>query len=251
MSNRLDTLWLNTNPSFQRFDKPLIRYLSNQRPIAQWDYYQNQDEATSLNVALTLLHDYLKSQDKPVHLVGHSTGGLLGLLYARKYPEKVQSLILLGIGVHPSVDWQVNYYGLRQFLPCSREIILAQMVHNLFGYQEQYSTKGLIEILERDLNTSPSSHSLYKRVSISPGGVSMPLMVCGSQDDVIVDSRALLGWQAYLKKSDRLWQISQGHHFFHYFHPHKVGRQIIKFWQSLPKSEMEKLSIPVVGMAQM
>jgi len=41
----------------------------------------NQDKASLLDVAVLLLHDYLKSNDQPVHLIGHSTGGLLGLLY--------------------------------------------------------------------------------------------------------------------------------------------------------------------------
>lgn len=35
---------------------------------------------------------------KKIHLLGHSFGGLMSLLYATKYPENLQSLILVGAG---------------------------------------------------------------------------------------------------------------------------------------------------------
>ncbi len=231
MSRQPDILWLNTNPAFLRFDRLLIRYLAKQVRIGQWEYQQSPDEASSLDIALVLLHDYLKGQKEPIHLIGHGTGGLLGLLYGRKYPERVKSLTLLGVGVHPAVDWQAHYYILRQQLPCSRHQILAQMVQNLFGYQNYSITKELIKILEQDLLTSPSPHSLYQRVSMPLGGVEMPLMVCGSQDDVIVDPNAIEAWKACLKESDRIWFSTQGHHLFHYFNPQPVGRQIVRFWR--------------------
>lgn len=225
------TLWLNTNPHLQRFAQPLLRHLAHHISIAEWNYYKHSDEASSLDIALDLLQDYLKSFSEPIHLFGHSTSGLLGLLYARRYPERVKSLTLLGVGVYPAIDWQAHYYVLRQLLPCSRELIMTQMVRNLFGYQERYCTKALLQLLDQDLESSPSPHSLYQQISIPPGGVSVPLLVCGSQEDVIVERTALQGWQKYLKPGDRLWLCPQGPHFFHAFYPQKVGRQILKFWQ--------------------
>ncbi|MBE9170492.1 alpha/beta hydrolase [Pleurocapsales cyanobacterium LEGE 06147] len=237
MSKLPYAIWLDTNPHFRRFNHLLTNYLSRQTRIAHWEYYQNQDEASSLDIALILFHDYLKSLSRPINLIGHSTGGLLGLLYARKYPERVKSLTLLGVGFHPAIDWQTHYYTLRQLLPCTQEVILAQMVRQLFGYQDRYNTKGLSDILKQDLNTSPSPHSLYKRFSIAPGGVSMPLLVCGSKDDTIVDRYTLQGWQNYFKAGDSLWECPQGYHFFHYFYPQKVGKQILKFWDSLDEQQ--------------
>jgi pimeloyl-ACP methyl ester carboxylesterase len=240
MSKYLEFLWLNTNPYFQRFEKPLISYLAKRNPLAIWQYYQDQDEASSLEIALVLLHDYLKSCQHPVHLIGHGTAGLVGLLYGKKYPDRVKSLTLLGVGVNPAVDWQAHYYALREILPCTREIILMQMVHNLFGCQSRERAKSLVDILEKDLNSSPSPHSLYKRSSIPSGGVAMPLLVCGSQDDVVVDRNALKGWQAYFKPVDQLWEAAEGHHFFHYFYPEQVGEVVINFWQSFNLERQEK-----------
>ncbi len=238
-------VWINANPSFKCFDRRIVRYLSNQVPLAYWEYNQDQDEASSLKIALTLLHDYIKSRDQPIDLIGHGTGGLLGLLYARKYPHRVKSLTLLGVGVNPAIDWQTHYYQMRKLLPCSQEMLLARMVQMMFGHQNRKNVLDLIKILKQDLSTSPTAHSLYQLDRVDVGGVSMPVMVCGSENDGIVDRPALEQWSDYLKDDDELWVNSAGHHFFHYFFPEQTGRQIIKFWQQVdtqstvtsPKSE--------------
>ncbi|HEY9845469.1 MAG TPA: alpha/beta hydrolase, partial [Candidatus Caenarcaniphilales bacterium] len=192
MSKLPDVLWLNTSPSLHCFAQPLLRYLSHQEIIAQWDYCQSQDEASSLDTALLLLHSYLKSHTRPVHLIGHSTGGLLGLLYARQYPERIKSLTLLAVGVDAAVDWQAHYYLHRQLL--SRQQVLSGMVYNLFGYQDTETIKRLESILERDLDVSVSPHSLFQQLTMLPEGVPVPLMVCGSIDDIVVEPCALRAW---------------------------------------------------------
>ena len=226
-------VWINANHSFKHFDRRIVRYLSKQLPIAYWEYIQNLDEASSMDIALSLLHDYLKSRSAPVDMIGHGTGGLLGLLYARKYPHRVKSLVLLGVGCYPAFDWQAHYYHLRKLLPCSQEIILGRMVQMMFGYQSSANTTNLVEVLKKDLSTAPTRHSLYQRDLIKSGGVSMPMMVCGSQNDRIVDFLALQKWKNHLKKEDLLWTIPLGHHFFHYFFAEQTGRQIIKFWKGV------------------
>lgn len=231
MSKLPDVLWLNTSSSLQCFDQPLLRHLSLQVKVAQWEYSQTQDEASCLDVGVFLLHDYLKSCDRPLHLIGHSTGGLLGLLYARQYPERVKSLTLLAVGSNAAINWQAQYYAHLQLL--SRQKILTSMVYNLFGYHHENTVKRLARILEQDLDCSLSPHSLLRIHSLPPGGVSVPLMVCGSNDDIVVGNDALQGWRPYLKECDRLWLCPQGRHFFHYFYPRKVGRQILKFWEYL------------------
>lgn len=226
-------VWINANPSFKQFDGRIIRYLSNQVPIAYWEYHQQLDEAGSIDIAVTLLHDYLKSQSQPIDLIGHGTGGLVGLLYARKYPHRVKSLTLLGVGSSPSIDWQAHYYQMRKLLPCSQEMILGRMVQMMFGYQSRSNVINLVEILKKDLYTAPTTHSLYQLERVKSGGVSVPIMICGSNNDGIVNRSALQGWSNYLKDDDVLWTNSEGHHFFHYFYPESTGRKIIKFWHKV------------------
>ena len=233
LSSLTTPVWINANPSFKYFDGRIIRNLSQRVPVAYWEYQQQLDEASSLTIALTLLHDYLKSKSEPVNLIGHATGGLLGLLYARQYPHRVKSLTLLGVGYNPAIDWQTHYYQMRKLLPCSQEILLARMVQMMFGRQSRENVINLVKILKQDLLTAPTTHSLYQLDRVAPGGVSMPMMVCGSHDDGIVDRPALDRWQNCLKESDLLWMAPSGHHFFHYFFPEHTGRKIIKFWQKV------------------
>jgi pimeloyl-ACP methyl ester carboxylesterase len=226
-------VWINANPSFKQFDGRIIRYLSHQVPIAYWEYNQELDEASSLKIALTLLHDYLKSKSQAIDLIGHGTGGLLGLLYARQYPQRVKSLTLLGVGATPAIDWQAHYYQMRKLLPCCQEMLLTRMVEMMFGYQSRTNTTKLVEILQQDLYSAPTAHSLYQLDRIESGGVLMPMMICGSDNDGICDRAALEGWSDYLKEDDLLWTNPLGHHFFHYFFPESTGRKIIKFWQKI------------------
>lgn len=224
-------LWLNTSPSLRCFEQPLLCYLSKRVSIARWEYLQTQDEASSLDIAIDLLHDYFKDISHPVHLIGHGTSGLLGLLYARQSPEKIASLTLLAVGADVTIDWQVHYYTHLQAL--NRKKVLTTMAYNLFGCYDDRTIENLARILERDLDCSLSPHSLWQRVSLPPSGVSVPLMVCGSLDDPIVEATELHKWKPWLKASDRLYLHSDGGHFFHFFQPQQVGKNILNFWQSL------------------
>jgi len=248
MSQLAEALWLNVSPVLQRFDRPLLKCLSQHVTIAQWEYAQPLDEAPSLETALVLLHDYLKHRDRPIHLLGHSTGGLLGLLYARQYPERVRSLTLLSVGVNPAIDWQAHYYQQRRLLPCNQQTILHQMVYGLLGCPPKDTIETLINVLEQDLDCSLSPHNLMRSLDLLPISVEIPLLVCGSVDDIVITPHQLRGWQQYLNHSaSRLWICSGGRYFFHYFYSRQVSEQIVQFWRSsgLLESALVQKSISI------
>jgi pimeloyl-ACP methyl ester carboxylesterase len=232
MTNRPEVLWLNGSPSLQCFDRPLLSVLSTQAKVTQWQYCQGQDEGSSLQNAVRLLHDYLKQTDHPIHLIGHGTGGVIGLIYARCHPEKVRSLTLLSVAEQPAMTWQTHYYVQRHLMSCSRHQVLAFIVRSLFGCKPPYDVKNLVRALDRDLAEAPCLHSLFRVVDLPKGGILAPLMVCGSQTDSVVHSPALLEWRNWMKPMDRLWECPTGRHFFHYFHPQQLAEQVLKFWQS-------------------
>ncbi len=255
MSLMPDALWLNVSPALRGFDRPLLKLLAQSYQVAEWQYSQSLDEPLCLDTAITLLHDYLKHGDRPVHLLGHGTSGLVGLLYARRFPHRVRSLTLLSVGVYPAVDWQAHYYAQLQLLQCPREFILTQMVYSLIGYQSRPIAREFVQRLKHDLDTSLSPHSLYHRLHVSPGGVDVPLLVCASDNDIVVDPHQREGWSCHFKEGDRLWSYPDGRYFFHYFHPHATRQAIVSFWQSLsnnsvlscsPGSEIA-LSVPMTA----
>lgn len=234
MSKLPDILWLNVSSSLKCFDRPLLQHLAQHKKIAQWEYCQTPDEPSSFEVALSLLHDYVKCCDHPLHLVGHGTSGLLGLLYAQRYPERIRSLTLLSVGVQPAIDWKTHYYNYRRLLPCSRQKILQRMVCNLFGCTSPPMAKELIKLLEQDLDQSLSLHHLFRQVDLPPIQAAVPLLACGSVDDVILDPNHLRDWQSHFNQAtSRLWICPGGRYFFHYFYSQQVGEEMLSFWQSL------------------
>ncbi|MBV9388718.1 MAG: alpha/beta hydrolase [Chroococcidiopsidaceae cyanobacterium CP_BM_ER_R8_30] len=252
MSNLPDVLCLSANPKLKGFDRPLLQALSQKFTIAQWEYCQTQDEPSSLAVALELLHDYLQQLVSPIHLVGHGISGLLGLLYAQHHPERVRSLTLLSVGIYPAQDWQYHYYTHRQSLPCSRQVILTQMVHDLFGFQSKAMIQKLVKLLEQDLDHSLSPHSLFRRMDLLPIRPTVPLLTCGSVDDIVVNPHHLRSWQQYFHEDKAtlnwLWVCSGGRYFFHYFYPQQTALAMFDFWASLPPIKQplsEELNVSV------
>lgn len=240
MSRKPIAVWLTPNPVFHSFHSPLLRDLSQYGSVAHWEYLQSQDEGSCLQKAVTSVGDYLDTLSSPIHLIGHGLGGWLGLLYARQFPSRINSLTLLGVGSNPALDWQAYYYSLFKHLRCPKGIILEQMVYNLFGEQNRVMSHYLSEVLRRDLQSSPSPHSLFKEVSDQEGGIDIPLLVCGSEDDLIVPPTAIKSWKSYLKpQQDEVWLTDRGYHFFHYFYPQAVGEKIRQFW-----AEREKQNVP-------
>jgi pimeloyl-ACP methyl ester carboxylesterase len=231
-------LWLNVSPSFRRFDQPILRRLSQDVPISYWEYFQEKDEASSIQNAVMRLHDYLESIDQPVHLVGHGMSGVIALTYARQFPARVRSLSLLAVAAQPGVTWQTHYYVQRQLLPCSQEQLLAQIAYALFGRTLPHTPIAMVQALMRDLERSPSPHSLYQINVLPEGGVNMPLMIGSSQTDFVLTPPLMERWTHFFKPGDTFWQCPEGHHFFHYSQTELVAGQLLKFWRQVQQREL-------------
>jgi pimeloyl-ACP methyl ester carboxylesterase len=226
-------IWVSANPSLKYFHRRLLKDLSKVVQLEFWEYYQTLDEGSSINNSIGLLHKYLANADQPVHLVGHGIGGTIALGYARKYPDQVVSLTLLSVGVQPAIDWHSYYYDRLRSLSSSRECILRSIAMNIFPNTCAGNIYDLVSRLRRDLVEAPSNHSLFKLDILAEGGVEMPLMICGSQDDPIINTSILNDWTTYFKPVDVVWQSATGGHFFHHFEARLVSDRIQKFWQQL------------------
>lgn len=227
---------ISTSQPLRRFDLPLLRSLSRQYRIAQWEYCQNPDEAIDLNLAIAALYEYLQTVDGAVHLIGHGIAGLVGWLYARQYPEQVRSLTLLSVGVNLATSWHSHYYEQRKLLGCDRESMLMRTAFYLFGYRDKKMLYWLADLLKQDLDNSLIPHSLYAPTYIAPMPIAVPMLVCGAIDDYVIGNggeNSYQKWRSHFKDSDRLWLTEQGRHFFHYLQWQAVGNQIRSFWACL------------------
>jgi pimeloyl-ACP methyl ester carboxylesterase len=231
-------LWLNVSPTFKRFDQLILQRLCRDVPIAYWEYIQEEDEASSIQSAVDLLHEYILSIGHPVDLVGHGLSGVVALTYARQFPDRVRSLSLLAVAAQPGITWHSHYYVQRQLLPCSQVQLLAQIAHALFGRSLPHAPMTIVRILAKDLAVSPSPHSLYKMNVLPEGGVKMPLMICSSQTDFVITPPLVNRWIDFFKPGDTFWQCPDGDHFFHHRHPVLVANQLLKFWQQVRSREV-------------
>jgi pimeloyl-ACP methyl ester carboxylesterase len=226
-------IWVSASPSLKCFHRRLLNNLSKVTEIEFWEYYQTLDEGSSIDCGINLLHEHLSKSDRPVHLIGHGIGGVIALGYSRIYPIKVASLTLLSVAVQPGINWHSYYYTQLQSLPFSRDCILKSVASNLFPDTCASHVHGLVDRLERDLIEAPSNHSLFRLDILAEGGLEMPVMICGSQDDPVISLPILCGWTNYLKSVDTIWRSATGGHFFHHFHSDLVSYQIQQFWQKL------------------
>jgi len=223
-----DLLWLSVSPYLKCFDRRLLSQLVKVAPIRQWEYCQSVDEPCCADLAVSALHEYVSDRanleaqsgnaNYRVHLLGHGVSGVVALLYARQHPERVASLTLLSVNAMPAVNWQAHYYALRKFLPCSREMILAQIAKTLFDRQPTRFSKALVSLLTKDLDSNLTFHSLAHHAQIPAGGTEVPLLVCQGEQDSMVDNQGQTQWQDVMKECDRLWQCPNGRHFFHFNH---------------------------------
>ncbi len=258
MYPRPDVLYLTVSPHLKCFDQRLMSQLSRSGTVRQWRYLQTLDEPCSPESVVETLHEYLLSRYKvaadsamaqvtsqatgqtpKVHLVGHGVSGVIGLLYARQYPQQVASLTLLSVSATPSINWQAHYYALRKLLPCSREVILGQMIRLLCGQQSPRFTRAMAQLLAQDLDSNLTLHSLAHNTHVAAGGVEVPLLICqGEIDDVVASQQT--EWDRWLKAGDRVWHCPEGRHFFQFHHYKRVAKVITQYWARL--SERSHLS---------
>lgn len=252
MNHDPNLLWLSVSPHLKCFNRRLLSRLVKVAPVRQWEYCQTVDEPCCVDSVVAALHEYIsdraeleRSAGNPyyqVHLLGHGVSGIVGLLYARCYPQHVASLTLLSVNAAPAINWQAHYYAMRQSLPCSREMILTQIARLLVNDQPARFTKALAQLLARDLDSNLTFHSLAHRVKIPAGSSDVPLLVCNGEHDSVVGNQGKILWRKMMKPGDRLWHCPKGKHFFHFNHAEKVANVIAEHIQTVKTHEQSKLS---------
>jgi pimeloyl-ACP methyl ester carboxylesterase len=211
----------------------MLGVLDQEFPLKYWEYSQTPDEPGSLEVALSLLHEFVQTSDQPLHLIGHGLGGVLALSYAHRYPGQVASMVLISVAAQPIMTWQTYYDHQLSMIHC------------------QYYIQHLAERLDRDLLEEPSDTSwLKKDIPLSQGRIPQPLLVCGAIDDPVLMGSGFSEWSHYLKPGDRIWHQPQGGHFFHYQYAEIVGMKVRDFWRQFTSRNIPCLLPHSLGLAR-
>ncbi len=228
ISSQDSLLWVSASPSLKYFDLPLLKILNKNYAVARWEYQQSSDEASSLVEAVNLLVDYLKQSDRPIHLAGHGISGVVAMYAAERVPKLVKTLTLLGVAPQPGLTWHAHYYLQRLTRPCSQTRLLAQFSRELFG-SSPHSIKTLVNLLENDLGSSPSPHSLFNIAKLNSVMLKVPLLLCGGELDLFVSPQVMQAWRPFMRSGDRMVQVPNGQHFFHYHFPDQVAIEMTQF----------------------
>jgi pimeloyl-ACP methyl ester carboxylesterase len=232
-------LWIGTNPSLQCFHRRLWHILGQEFPLKCWEYTQTPDEPSSLETAAILLHEFVQANNQPLHLIGHGLGGALALIYARRYPKQVASVVLISVAAQPMITWQSYYYQQLAALYCQRSAVLCLVAGWISGIRCVSYVQHLADRLDRDLLEAPDNISLIQQtLPGSTGSIPQPLMVCGAVDDPVLMGSIFTDWLQYLKPGDRCWHQAQGGHFFHYQYADRVGAEVLNFWRQTMLSSL-------------
>jgi len=189
-----DVLWLSVSPSGQFFDRCLVSYLNDSVPVQIWEYQQTEDEAWSLDMAVELLHDFLTWRDRPLYLINHSTSGLVGLMYGRRYPHKVSSLGLLAVGWLYAINLQAHYYTHFSAFSWSRKQVLTQMVGDRLKLKNQSINQRFISYFKDDLACSICPHSLFRMSNSRDEGGEISLLICSRKTEFVVSPIVMRRW---------------------------------------------------------
>lgn len=156
----------------------LVPLLAVQHPVVSWDLRGHGDSdapadasAYSLETAVSDLVSIIGDAGAPLHLVGHSLGGLVSLVVALRRPELVRSLTMIASG--PGYRDVVARQAWNRFVD---DAVLAMPIPAVAGGLARQESSWVIDhvgelippllvvVGERDTRFQPSAAVLERRV---------------------------------------------------------------------------------------
>ena len=59
--------------------------------------------------------------------------------------------------------------------------------------------------------------------------LKVPLLLCGGELDFFVSPQVMQAWRLFMRSGDRMVQVPNGQHFFHYHFPDQVAIEMTQF----------------------
>lgn len=228
-----------------QFWRPQIEALGKRFRIIGYDHRGTGANAEQLPDNYSIehmaedIHSILEMDgSQSVHIVGHALGALIGLAFARKYPQRARSLVLVN-------GWAAISQHTRRCFDVRCELLLASGVkayvkaQPIFLYPAAWLEARADEIAheeEMGLKNFQGSRNLLNRIGALLNfdatewihEVRCPMLVSASRDDVLVPwtcSETLAS-----KASDAsIWLVENGGHAFTVVDPDPFNDRVSDF----------------------
>lgn len=239
MVKHQEAVWLNPGFTGSGVHRRFTEVLRQGYPLREWILDDRSGLCGDLESVFAQLQADLGPGGDSIHLIGHGMGGILAWRVARRLPGRVRSVTMLGVGPIPAINWQTYWMMMRHRSLCSGGQVMAHLVRLLVGPQRLPQARDWMRLLEQELATSlPPIAFLHSTPLAQDHPLSMPVLIGGGAEDLLVSSAQMGRWRAYLKPQDRAWICPGGPHFFHITAPQRVSDQVVRFWQRIDRGEI-------------
>ena len=195
--------------------------LSDKPPDASYDYHLEQ-RVNDLDALLS----HLKIQSK-ITLVVHDWGGMIGMTYATRYPDRIERLVILNTAAFhlpPSkaLPWQLKLardssfgsFLVRRFnafswgatmVACTRKPMPKDIVKAYTAPYNNWDNRIATLRFVQDIPLVPADkgYDLITNVENQLGQFNkLPVLICWGDRDFVFDHHFLKQWQAYLPNAE-------------------------------------------------
>jgi len=186
----------------------------------------------------------------PVHFVGLSMGGFVGMRLAARRPELLRSLALLcsasdgepliNVPKYAAMNFLTRFVGARPFLPVIMRLMFAR------PFREDPARAGLRkslaqEVLGNDLvgmRRAVSGVMFRKPVSAAElANIQVPTLVISGAEDAAIKPKRSMRTASQIRGA-RFLGIPRAGHSAALEEPDAVNRALRDFWQSLPAEKV-------------
>jgi pimeloyl-ACP methyl ester carboxylesterase len=261
-------LMIHGNPTWSFYFRSLIRSLSSRYRVIAPDHFgcglSSKPETTHYDYSLRsriddmeAFIDYLGLRGK-ITMVAHDWGGIIGLAYAVKYPEKTGRIIIMNTAAFFPPDGKKLPFRLRMIRDIRPFSILAVLGFNLFarGAAFMASHKGLSRevrlgltapyncwknriatlkfVQDIPLREKDASYAVVKNVDENLHHLGhVPMLICWGKHDFVFDMSYLAEWQRRFPNAE-VHLFSDAGHYVLEDEPEKIQIRITDFLKRNP-----------------
>jgi 3-oxoadipate enol-lactonase len=205
----------------------------------------------------TLIGDVLRVMDaqglERVHWVGESSGGVLGVLLAAAYPERVASLVLVNTPVRVLANEAINYtaaaFERRSLSDTFKEFGVAEWCRRTLGQRLDLDHAGpeLREFFITEMGQTPdyvavAIHDCIEPIDTLPllKGLSIPvLLLAGDKKKVTVEQQRIMVREIPHVQATTFEGYGNA---IGVLAPERCAREAIKLWESIDPTGAPRLN---------